>query len=143
VGPALVVVGVLAIVGEVCTLKRKVWPFVLAGAIAGFFSTSWWVEYWVNIVGYGFSLDTLRGLTGIPAIVVIVLTVLARKQIQSLISGIPRAVDNYAKTDLARKYNKFNVTQIHIFAYIAILVEIRRGWASRCWEDPIPYDSNA
>ena len=79
IGPILFIAGILAIVGGIYTIKKRSWLFALTGAIAGFISTSWWLEYWVNITTYGLSLDTLRGLAGIPAIIAIILIIRSRK----------------------------------------------------------------
>ena len=36
-GAALIVLGIIALIGGIMTLKRKVWPFALAGAVCALF----------------------------------------------------------------------------------------------------------
>jgi hypothetical protein len=82
VAPLLVVIGVLAIVGGIYTIKGNIWPLALTGAIAGLLASTPWVYiYWsgFNISDF-FDILILFNLTAVPGIVAIVLTVLSRKQ---------------------------------------------------------------
>ncbi len=38
-GAALIALGIIAIIGGIMTLKRKVWPFALVGAVCALFPT--------------------------------------------------------------------------------------------------------
>jgi len=82
--PLLVVIGVLAIVGGIYAIKRKVWPLVLVGAIVALIPpVAAMYDFWEGFnPSYFFSLPTLMGFIGIPAIVAIILTVLSKKQFE-------------------------------------------------------------
>ncbi len=83
-GPLLIVIGVLAIVGGVYAFKRKRWRLALAGAIAAIIpSMTIMLAFWQYFdPGDFFSLPTLQGFIGIPAIVAIILTILSKKQFE-------------------------------------------------------------
>ena len=43
IGLFILIIGIIALVGGIYALRRKVWGMALAGSIASFFSSFWWM----------------------------------------------------------------------------------------------------
>jgi hypothetical protein len=82
-GSILMFCGTLAIIGGIFVIRRAVWPMALIGAILSLApSVPYMYSFWLSDFNPDnfFDIFTLLGFSGIPAVVAIILTVLAKKQ---------------------------------------------------------------
>jgi hypothetical protein len=76
----IILIGGVTVTGGIHAVTKKSWGLALTGAIVAFLMTLWSLEYWINIRDYWFSLNTLYGFAGLPAIIALVLTALSKNQ---------------------------------------------------------------
>jgi hypothetical protein len=82
-GPLLLIMGILSIIGGIYSIKRTTWRIALVGVITSILpSTLYMEQYWQEFsLRHTFYISDLLVFTlALPAVFAIVLTVLSRKQ---------------------------------------------------------------